>query len=612
MFRAVGQAWMSHKQSHISGWFLAAGWVCLFVPGLQAGDTLKETVKLSGTIAGTVTNTLGSPQMGAAVVLYNRQDRVCDKAITNERGQFSFAGLFPDLYAIRVSLPTFMPAIRKDILVQSGVRALLNVNLNTLFSSIQVAYPPAGGALMTDDWKWVLRSASSTRPVLRFTDDPPVVVSSRQKDPSVLSETRGLLQLSAGDGPLVTGTGDQADLGTAFALATSFIGNSHLELSGNLGYGAQTGAPVTAFRTAYAPSNGPEVSVTMRQVYLVGRSGSLGPSDFGVPVFRSVSTSADERAQLSDQLSLQYGLSLDSVAFSAAHLSYFSPYARLVYAVDDNSHIALAYSSGNARPDLEGADSEVTAPEDGLQHDLDSIGLFPRISELNNQLKIQHGNEFEVSYSHKIGSREFEASAYREIVTNAALSLVGPAGAYAAGDFLPDLFTGNATFNAGNYNTSGYTAGLTQNIGQHVKATVMYGTMPGFTVGSQEVVSTSPDDLRSMIRASHRQGVTARLAATAPWTGTRLVTSYQWLADSGWLTLGNIYTTQSLAQIPGLNLYIRQPVPMFASLPWRLEVTADLRNLLAQSYLPLDASSGQPLLLVETPRTFRGGLSFIF
>jgi hypothetical protein len=47
-------------------------------------------------------------------------------------------------------------------------------------------------------------------------------------------------------------------------------------------------------------------------------------------------------------------------------------------------------------------------------------------------------------------------------------------------------------------------------------------------------------------------------------------------------------------------------------LPWRMEATADVRNMLAQGYLPLQTASGQRILLVETPRSFRGGLSFIF
>jgi hypothetical protein len=43
-----------------------------------------------------------------------------------------------------------------------------------------------------------------------------------------------------------------------------------------------------------------------------------------------------------------------------------------------------------------------------------------------------------------------------------------------------------------------------------------------------------------------------------------------------------------------------------------MEVTADLRNLLQQGYLPLATADGSRLVLMENPRMFRGGLSFIF
>jgi len=157
---------MSNAKTHkpVAALVLAA--VSLVVPGLSRG---AAPIKLSGAIGGVVTNALGHPQMGASVVLYNRQERVSDKTLTDERGEFRFVGVFPDLYSIRVSLATFVPALKKDILVQPGMRSVLNVNLNTLFSSIQVAYPlPDNASLMTDDWKWMLRSAAATRPVLRF------------------------------------------------------------------------------------------------------------------------------------------------------------------------------------------------------------------------------------------------------------------------------------------------------------------------------------------------------------------------------------------------------------------------------------------------------------
>ena len=616
MSRVVRQASMFLKQTHSSMWLAVLGAACLSSPAASwAGDTLKNEVKLSGAIGGIVTSTSGAPQMGASVVLYNRQERICDRAITDERGEFRFPGLFPDLYAVRVTLATFVPALKKDILVQPGMRALLNVNLNSLFSSIQVAYPPAGsGAFMSDDWKWVLRSASSTRPVLRF-DEEMKTGAGRQSHGSVFSDTRGLVQLSAGEGPLVTGAANQADLGTAFALATSIFGNNHLELSGNLGYGAQTGVPVTAFRTAYVSNDGPEVSVTMRQLFLPGRAASSGFPEAGVPALRSVSASIDQRAELTGNATIQYGMTTDSVALGEDRLNYFSPYVRLSYSLGGYGDLAVAYSSGNARPDLADSTAESREADLDLQRDLDSIGLFPRISELNGSARIQRGSELELTYSRRFGSRKVELSGYREEVSNAALSVVGAGGIYTGGDFLPDLFTGNAILNVGNYGVAGYTASLTQGFGQNLSATVMYGATPGLTaggaVGNQDLVSNSPDELRSMIRASHRQAVTARIAATAPRTGTHVVASYQWLQDAGWITLGNTYSTQSVAPVPGLNVYIRQPIPRILSLPWRIELTADLRNLLAEGYLPVQ-SDGQQLLLVQTPRSFRGGLSFIF
>src|SRR5690242_573431 len=128
------------------------------VPGVVSA---AEAIKLSGAITGLVTNSGGAPQMGAAVLLYNRQDRVYQKTLTDDHGEFKFLGLFPDMYSVRVTLANFVPALKSNILVQPGMRSVLNVNLNTLFSSIQLAYPPVqGGAWMSDDWKWVLRGAS--------------------------------------------------------------------------------------------------------------------------------------------------------------------------------------------------------------------------------------------------------------------------------------------------------------------------------------------------------------------------------------------------------------------------------------------------------------------
>ena len=44
----------------------------------------------------------------------------------------------------------------------------------------------------------------------------------------------------------------------------------------------------------------------------------------------------------------------------------------------------------------------------------------------------------------------------------------------------------------------------------------------------------------------------------------------------------------------------------------RFEITAEVRNLLAQGYQPVQSSDGRTMLLVPFPRSLRGGVSFIF
>jgi hypothetical protein len=596
------QAW-THKSLAS---MLLAGAVCL------GSANAAELVKMSGAITGRVADSAGTAQMGAAVILYNKQERQFQRVLTDSQGVFKFLGLLPDTYSIKVTFAAFVPAIRKNILVQPGMQSVLNVNLNTLFSTIQFAYPPMESGIMSDDWKWVLRSASPTRPVLRFTGDALAKDTSHSSSHgTVFSDTRGVLKLSAGDGPLVTGVGTQADMGTAFALATSLFGNNMLQVSGNVGYGAQTGVPTAAIRTSYRRNIGfgdPEISVTVRQLFVPGRMGTaIVGTDSSLPMVRSMAASYDDHSQITDDIRVQYGLTLNSISF-VDHLTYASPYARLTYDLGDGGMLEMAYTSGDARPELSAKDQQ----DAELQQSLNTLGMFPRISVRDARARIQRGQNYEIGYSRRVGSRTLHISGYRESVNNAALSMVSPFGFYSSSDVLPDLFSGTSIFNAGDYHSAGYTAAMTQNIGEHVTATVMYGSMGALTAARGEVVSTSPDELRNMIRSSRLQAATARLTATSPRTGTHMIASYQWTNERRAVLPGHLYSTEDVRQLPGMNVYIRQPIPVLGSLPWRIEATADLRNLLAQGYLPLALPNGQQLLLVETPRSFRGGLAFIF
>src|SRR6185295_8127521 len=93
-----------------------------------------------GAIAGNVKNAVGVAQMGATVILYNRADSIVRQSLTNERGAFVFDGLLPDFYSVRVSLSSFMPALRRNIAVQPGMESLLTINLASVFSSVELVY----------------------------------------------------------------------------------------------------------------------------------------------------------------------------------------------------------------------------------------------------------------------------------------------------------------------------------------------------------------------------------------------------------------------------------------------------------------------------------------
>ena len=565
--------------------------------------------------------------MGAQVTLYNHLQRPLGKVLTDEHGDFKLLGLVPALYSVKITFAAFVPATRQ-VLVQPGMRSMLNVNLSTLFSNIQFGYPTHdNGLIMTDDWKWVLRSAPATRPVLRYLGkdksadeideavgtqaDNASVTASTGRHAAVFSETRGLFHVSAGDGAANAGVNNQADMGATFALATQLYGSGRVQVSGNIGYAAATGAPAAAFRTSYSreiAGGMPEVALTVQQLMLPGRLAALAnPDGSGLAQLRAVTASFQDENRISENLTLQYGITMNEVSF-LDHLNYYSPYARLTYAVDPSNQFLFGYSAGDARPNL---DADAGGP-DALRKDVDALGALPRMSMLNGRTQIQRGVEYEAVYVRRSGSRTYKASLYRQDISNAAITMAtpgSPAGYFAGADVLPDLFSNSAILNAGTFQSTGAALSATQNLGDNESVTLIYNDAGVLTAPQNEMVSNNPDELRALIREGRRQQLTARYSATIPQSGTHLIASYQFTGTQRALMAGNLYSMAGMQPLPGLNLYVRQQLPGFGG---RLEATADLRNVFAQGYLPLNTAGGQRILLVQNPRSLRGGLSFRF
>ncbi|MBI3680352.1 MAG: carboxypeptidase regulatory-like domain-containing protein [Acidobacteria bacterium] len=588
-------------------------WIIVAVAALLAVPALEAESSLTGSIAGIVSNALGIPQMGASVTLFNRLDRQVARTLTDDKGIFHFESLPADLYNIRVTLASFIPAMRANISVQPGIRRILSINMAVLLSSIELVYSlPVQQGLMSDDWKWALRASLATRPILR-------ILSADARDPlrqmrtgsSLFTHTRGVVKLSAGDATPTPTLGSQPDLGTAFALATSFLGANQLSFSGNVGYSSQSGLPAAGFRTTFSRQLGegrtPEVAVTMRQIFQSGRAGSalVGGQPDAVPMLRTMSVGVSDRLQLTDNVLLVYGGTLESVTF-LDRLNYVSPFAHLAYKLGSIGTLDLGYSSG-----LPPAQLFLRGSEGDSQPQLNDLALFPRVSLRDGHAHVQRAQNFELGFHKTIGSRTVSAGAYRESLSNAALTAVGADGAFTAGDLLPDLFSTASIFNSGRYHGVGYMTAVQQTFSPGWNATIAYGNSGVLETTRDTLLTDDANELRGIVHTQRRHWASTQVAGVVPGAGTRFTTSYQFMNGRA-LTPGHYYMTQSMYPAQGLNVHVRQPIPIFSGMPAKLEASAEVRNILAQGYQPISMASGRRLQLVHSPRALRGGLAFIF
>jgi len=583
-------------------------------------------IRFSGELGGLVTDVAGKPQPGAMVLLLNKEERVLARAATDALGAFAFGDLLPDTYSIHVSLSNFVPAVRDRVLIKSGMRSLLEVNLSRVFSSVQlVSMAPVQGSLMSDSWKWALRADSAMRPILRFL---PVQVAGTSTEPApsgttLFADSRGMVKISASDGATVAN--GQADLGTQFAFATSLNRGNFLHLAGDVGYAPGSTAPSAAIRTTWSrelpTGDTPELAVTLRQVYVPLRIGqgviannSGSQSDGALPAIRTLGFGFENRKEISDSLQMEYGFAYDNVSFlDSGH--YFSPWGRLTYAVP-RGKIDFTWTSGNPRPDLSmetvpSSDFELSGPGADLQRELAAVDVLPRITLMDGHARVQRGEDFDIGFSQRFGSREFRVSADHESVANTTLAIASPATGLFQGDLVPDLFSNSYLFNMGNFESFGYTASVTQDFGDNYKVSLIYGSEGVLSPKSEGTAISNADDLRAFMESGHRPAVTVRASGTLRGTGTHLVASYQWTDYQRAVPLP-MFSTETPRPEPGLNLLVRQPMPAIPGVPCRMEATAELSNLLAQGYLPLVTAGGNRFLVINTPRMIRGGLAFVF
>lgn len=559
----------------------------------------------SGHILGEVRDAAGVAQMGATVSLYNRYDQQVRQVLTNETGRFVFDALAPDIYSVRVTLASFMPALRRNISVAAGSENLLKINLASVFSTVELVPAAASrGALMSDDWKWVLRASQATRPIFRYL---PVSAptSSSKTAASIFSDTTGLVRVSAAD----DGDISQQGLGTSFAVSTRVNGSANVRVSGKFGYTMGSGLPAGALRTTYVRDSGagPEVSLTVRQIYLPVLAGS-GPGMDAGPALRAASLNMHDRLKITEAVLLEYGVALDSATY-LTRVNAVSPYARLTYNVTDSSQVRVAFSSGTQPENLLVNPQDIASNE--LNQDLAALAMLPRLSSRGDRLRMELSDRWEAGYETVRGSRKYAASVFRENVRNGTATLVGDSSGLIGSQAIPDFDSRNEIVNIGDYQRSGVAVGVSQSLGEHFEAGISAGEGGVLESRSHVIQVDDPSVVAGFLHKTNRPWLSARLTATAHRTGTKVTASYGW-SDSTALMPSNLYLTSTvIQQDTGWNMSIRQPLPAFGGYKGRMEAALEGRNLLSDGYVTL-LSTEKPSLLTSSPKCVRGSLSFIF
>jgi hypothetical protein len=538
-----------------------------------------------GAISGVVRNSAGTPQMGATVEVVTPGAVL--QAHTDVKGFYSLTGLLPGFYSVRVSAPSFLPAIREKINLQSGSSLIINVTLNTLFEAIQLLPSRSTSPQDQDDWKWTLRSMAN-RPVLRLADDGPLVVVSQSEDENDKVLKARVSFLAGTDGEAYS----TPDMATNFQIEQSIFSNGTLGFDGSVGTGTMT--PSATFRTSYKRrlENGsePEIAITMRR--------------FATPELVSRRTSMQAIAmQLSDSMSfgnlleLNYGSELQAIQFVGTATA-LRPFGSADLHLGKNTIVEYRYQS--SVPNMRHAKGFETAP-------LDLSESGPRLSLTNSEQTVERARHNEVSVTHRLGKNTIEAAYYRDVIDNPVITGVADQ-FWGTGDVLPDIYGGTFNYNGGELDTSGFRIVYQRKLTDRISATMDYSA--GGVLALPEGL-ISMDDARGLMRTEHRHAIAGKVSGTVPGSNTRWITSYRWTSGDA-LTPVDLFNVSPGQTDPFLNVFIRQPIPSRHFIPAGMEALIDVRNLLAQGYRPVMGQDGQTVYLVQTARSIRGGVSFTF
>ena len=557
-----------------------------------AGAASAQAKPAAGKVTGVVRDAGGTPQMGASVELIPEIAGALSQQsfLTNTQGIFRSEKLLPGLYTVRVTLAGFLPTLQQHVRINANLTTMVRIEMESMFASLdQLRRHPAPRSSDSEDWTWVLRSASGMRPVLQWDEHGNVIVDGVRGDAGS-GAPHMLIEFTDGARRPGSVSNIASAPGTSFAYDQKLSGGGKLLVAGQMSYeDSAAGGVATVWLPTGTLGAGPHTALVLREARL---------GDTGL-TFRGVRLDQGGAVALGDRVLVRYGAEYVLVGLGSS-ASSLRPRLSAETRINDAWKAAVIFASQPGGPNtLEASNSDLNSLLNGALGELDA---FPALMWREGRPVLQGGWHEEVAAERKLGEKgKLQVAAFHD--DNRHMAIFGQGRELPIAEFFQDSFSNGFAYDGGSASSWGARVALREKLGEDLELTAVYA-YGGVLAPGEEASGPLRDSLRNVSKNS----MGTNLSWTSHRSRTKLTAGYKWVDGPALTRLDNY--GESLYQMdPFLHISVRQQLPRFGLGRW--EAIADCDNLLAQGYISMNTRDGQAVL-VPAFRTVRGGLSVQF
>lgn len=560
-----------------------------------AGAAEAQAKPVSGSLTGVVRDLTGTPQMGASVQVLAEVAGInsSSELLTNTQGIFRTDKLVPGLYTVRVTLAGFLPTLQQHVRINPNLTTMLRIEMESMFATLEQLrrQPNSASKADADDWKWVLRSASGTRPVLQWDNYGAVLSAGVDRNAGA---PKMLVEFTDGARRPGSVSNVAAAPGTAFAYDQK-LGQGKLLVAGQMSYDEEpSGGVATVWLPTGTIGAGPHTALVLRQASL----GNTGVT------FRGMRLDQGGAVTLGDRVLVRYGGEYLLVGLGRS-VSSVRPRISLETKLSDKWRANVVFASQPGAPnslDSNALDSSGEELQSSLVRALDELDAFPALMWRDGRPVLQGGWHEEISAERRVGERgKLQVAAFHDDAHH--MAVFGRGSDLPETEFFQDIFSNAFAYDGGMSSSWGGRIAYREKLNDDTEVTAVYA-MGGALAPNAMTDAVLRDALRMVARQSLGLNVTTRV----PHSGGRFTVGYKWISGPA-VTRVDSYGESLYQMDPFLHVSVRQQLPKFG--PGRWEAIADCDNLLAQGYVTMNTRDGQ-VVLVPAFRTFRGGLSLQF